>query len=58
MDSFCLKKIICKGGKTMNKLELFFIGFIDAVSAIMVIVIILSMLAIAHVGPFHNCIFC
>ncbi len=57
MDSFCLKKHICKGGKTMNKLELFFIGAVDAVSAIIVIVILLSTMAMAHLGPFHNCIF-
>jgi len=36
----------------MNKLELFLIGAIDAVSAAMVIVILLTILAIYHVAPF------
>ena len=58
MDSFCVKKNHLQGGTTMNNLELFFIGAVDAVSVIMVIVAILSTLAIAHLCPFFNCVCC
>ena len=41
-----------KEDKTMNKLELFWIGTIDVVSAIMVIVVLMTILAIYGVAPF------
>jgi len=52
---FLLEKNIGKGGRKMNKLELFFIGAVDALSATIVIVVLLSTLAMAHLCPLYNC---